>query len=47
MRSFQHLLDLPVPLQDGAELFCLDLYKRFDIDGLMEMSGASRFHISE
>jgi hypothetical protein len=34
MRSLQQLLDTPVRLPDAPELFCLDLYKEFDIDRL-------------
>lgn len=34
MRSFSYLLDKPVPYGQAPELFCLDLYKEFDIDRL-------------
>ena len=34
MKSLGYLLDTPVPLRDAPELFCLDLYKDFDIDSL-------------
>ncbi len=34
MRSLRYALDLPVPFQDAPDLFCLDLYKYFDIDRL-------------
>ncbi len=34
MRSFGYLLDAPVPYRSAADLFCLDLYKYFDIDRL-------------
>ena len=34
MKSLGFLLDKPVALRDAPELFCLDLYKDFDIDSL-------------
>lgn len=34
MRSFSYLLDKPVTYAQAPELFCLDLYKEFDIDRL-------------
>ncbi len=42
MTSFGYLLNLPVSSDDAADLFCLDLYKEFDIDELEAMSGAVR-----
>jgi hypothetical protein len=45
MKSFSYLLDHPVSFDDAADLFCLDLYKEFDIDELEAMSGDVRiFH---
>jgi hypothetical protein len=38
MRSLSYLLDAPVPLRSAPELFCLDLYKYFDIDRLMAIA---------
>lgn len=38
MRSLSYLLDTPVPLRSAPELFCLDLYKYFDIDRLIAMT---------
>ncbi len=32
MKSFAYLLDKPVPLRSAPDLFCLDLYKYFDLD---------------
>jgi hypothetical protein len=32
--SLSYLLDKPVAYQDAPDLFCLDLYKDFDIDRL-------------
>jgi hypothetical protein len=34
MTSLAYLLDKPVPFRSAPELFCLDLYKYFDIDTL-------------
>ena len=41
--SLRVLLDKPVEFQDAAELFCLDLYKYFDIDRLEAIAGSPRF----
>src|SRR5262249_29372419 len=32
--SFRYLLDAPVPYRNAPDLFCLDLYKYFDVDQL-------------
>jgi dienelactone hydrolase len=42
MSSFGYLINLPVRFEDAADLFCLDLYKEFDIDELEAMSGGVR-----
>lgn len=34
MRSLVYLLDTPVAYQDAPDLFCLDLYREFDLDRL-------------
>lgn len=34
MRSLAYLLDAPVPYQQAPDLFCLDLFRDFDIDSL-------------
>jgi len=34
MPSLRHLLDAPVKFESAPDLFCLDLYKEFDIDRL-------------
>ncbi|PYV07215.1 MAG: hypothetical protein DMG26_00925 [Acidobacteria bacterium] len=34
MHSLSHLLDAPVAYRDAPDLFCLDLYKDFDLDRL-------------
>jgi dienelactone hydrolase len=38
MNSFSYLLSKPVAFQDAADLFCLDLYKEFDINELEAMA---------
>jgi hypothetical protein len=38
MRSLAYLLDKPVPLRSAPELFCLDLYKDFDIDSIRALA---------
>lgn len=38
MKSLAYILDKPVPLRSAPELFCLDLYKDFDIDTFIDLS---------
>jgi len=38
MESLRFLLDSPVPYRSAADLFCLDLYKHFDIDSLTTLA---------
>jgi dienelactone hydrolase len=38
MRSLGFLLDKPVSYDDAPDLFCLDLYKDIDIDGLVALA---------
>jgi len=40
MKSFAYLLDKPVPLRSAPELFCLDLYKDFDLDSISALATA-------
>jgi len=42
MRSLKYLLDAPVRFQDAPDLFCLDLYKEFDLDQLALLAGNTR-----
>jgi dienelactone hydrolase len=39
MTSFDYLIDRHVAFEDAPDLFCLDLYKEFDIDDLEAMAG--------
>ena len=41
MSSLRYLVDKPVPFQDAADLFCLDLYKITDFD---QSDRSSRAH---
>ncbi len=38
MKSLAYLLDKPVPFRSAPELFCLDLYKDFDVDSLKALA---------
>ena len=43
MDSLRFLLDSPVPYRSAADLFCLDLYKYFDIDALTMLASPVKF----
>lgn len=45
MQSLQYLLEKPVSYEDAPDLFCLDLYKDFDIGQLKAL--ASPTHVVE
>jgi dienelactone hydrolase len=38
MKSLGHLLEAPVPFRSAPDLFCLDLYKDFDLDRFAAMA---------
>jgi dienelactone hydrolase len=38
VHSLRYLLEKPVAFEDAPELFCLDLFKEFDIDGLQALA---------
>jgi hypothetical protein len=40
--TLSYLLQKPVEYEQAAELFCLDLYKEFDLEQIGAMSGATR-----
>jgi hypothetical protein len=40
--SLGFLLDSPVSYQDAPDLFCLDLYKEFDLNGLAKLAAPTR-----
>ena len=41
IRSLGYLLTAPVHYEDAADLFCLDLYKDFDLDEMAALAGAT------
>jgi hypothetical protein len=43
MASLSYLLEKPVEYQEAAELFCLDLYKDFDLDRLEAVAAPAKF----
>jgi hypothetical protein len=44
MKSFSHLLDAPVTYQSAPELFCLDLFKEFDLEHIAALAGPAKVH---
>jgi dienelactone hydrolase len=44
MHSLQYFLDKPVDYTEYADLFCLDLYKDFDLDRLILVAGPTPVH---
>ncbi len=42
MVSLRHLLDAPVEYRAAPELFCLDFYRKFDLDGLAALGPVGR-----
>jgi dienelactone hydrolase len=42
MSSFSYLLEAPVTFREAPELFCLDLYRQFDLDRLAVMAPATK-----
>ena len=42
MHSLNYLLDKPVSYQDAPDLFCLDLFKDFDLDSLIALAEPTR-----
>ena len=47
MRSLSYALDLPVPFEQAPELFCLDLYKDFDIDSLEVLAAPAKVTVAK
>ena len=45
--SLRYLLDAPVEYQAAPDLFCLDLYKEFDLDRLAQLSAPTTVRNSE
>jgi dienelactone hydrolase len=44
MPSLRYLVDKPVPFQEAADLFCLDLFKFGDLDRLTALSAPAKVH---
>ena len=42
LKSFGDLLNKPVAYFEAPDLFCLDLYKEFDIDSLTILAGPTK-----
>jgi dienelactone hydrolase len=42
MKSLAYLIDTPVPFRSAPELFCLDLYRYFDIDTLAALASPGK-----
>jgi hypothetical protein len=42
MKSLNYLIDTPVPFRSAPELFCLDLYRYFDIDTLAALAAPGK-----
>jgi hypothetical protein len=42
MKSLAYLIDTPVPFRTAPELFCLDLYRYFDIDTLAALAAPGK-----
>jgi len=42
MKTLRFLLDKPVPYEDAPDLFCLDLYKDFDLDRLAALASPTK-----
>jgi hypothetical protein len=42
MASLAYLLETPVTFQDAPDLFCLDLYKEFDLDRLAAVAAPAK-----
>jgi hypothetical protein len=42
MKSLNYLIDAPVKFRTAPELFCLDLYRYFDIDALTALAAPGK-----
>jgi hypothetical protein len=42
-KSLQIVLDAPINYLDAPDLFCPDLYRRFDLDQLRQLAGSTRY----
>jgi CMP-N-acetylneuraminic acid synthetase len=44
MKSLSYLLDTPMAFHSAPDLFCLDLYKYFDIDTITAIAAPTAIH---
>jgi dienelactone hydrolase len=44
MHSLSYVFNLPVEFEQAPELFCLDLYKEFDVDSLEALAAPAQVH---
>jgi dienelactone hydrolase len=42
MRSLRHIFEAPIPYEQAPDVFCLDLYKRFDMDTLAALAAPAK-----
>jgi hypothetical protein len=42
MKTLSYLIDTPVPFRSAPELFCLDLYRHFDINTLEALAAPTK-----
>jgi len=47
MKSLGYLLDTPVAFEDAPELFCLDLYKEFELNRLALMAAPTKVEVDQ
>jgi hypothetical protein len=47
MHSLSYVLELPVRFEQAPELFCLDLYKDFDIDHLEALAAPAKVSVAK
>jgi hypothetical protein len=47
MHSLSYVLDLPVRFEQAPELFCLDLYKYFDVDSLQALAAPAKVSVTK
>jgi hypothetical protein len=47
MSSLSYLLEAPVTFQEAPELFCLDLYRQFDLGPLAAMAPATKVTVEQ
>jgi hypothetical protein len=47
MHSLSYVLELPVRFDQAPELFCLDIYKDFDIDRLEALAAPAKVSVTK